>query len=184
LLPYFIKQFLFYADEIIAPCFTINNYCIFIFHFQKKIARKYMPIKQIDHGTKEYKQMLELRNEILRKPLGLSFKKEELDREKEDILIGAFEEDTMLACCLLTKVDEDSVRLRQMAVQNNLQGKGIGATMMNFAENVARDAGYKNMVMHARKTAIHFYEKLGYKVTGNEFIEITIPHVVMEKKLC
>ncbi len=128
--------------------------------------------------------MVELRNEILRKPLGLSFKKEELEREKDDILIGAFEEDKMLGCCLLTRVDKNNVRLRQMAVQNNLQGKGIGATMLNYAENVARDAGYKNMVMHARKTAVGFYEKLDYKVTGDEFEEITIPHVVMAKKLC
>ena len=142
-----------------------------------------MPIKQIDHNTKEYRQMVDLRNEILRKPLGLSLKKEELDREKDDILIGAFEEDKMLGCCLLTRVNDNSVRLRQMAVQNNLQGKGIGASMLNFAENIARDAGYKNIVMHARKTALHFYEKLGYKITSDEFEEITIPHYLMEKKL-
>lgn len=143
-----------------------------------------MPIKQIDHGSKEYDQMVQLRNEILRKPLGISFISEELQREKDDILIGTFEEDKMLGCCLLTKMDEKTVRLRQMAVQNNLQGKGIGATMMTFAENVARDAGYKNMVMHARKSAIGFYEKLGYKVTSKEFLEITIPHYLMEKSLC
>jgi N-acetylglutamate synthase-like GNAT family acetyltransferase len=142
-----------------------------------------MPIKQIDHGTKEYLQMVDLRNEILRKPLGLTFEPEELDREKEDTLISAFEEDILLGCCLLTKVDNKCVRLRQMAVQNNLQGKGIGAAMMNYAENVARDAGYQKMIMHARKTAIGFYEKLGYKVTGKEFEEITIPHYIMEKKL-
>jgi predicted GNAT family N-acyltransferase len=142
-----------------------------------------MPIKQIDHSTKEYRQMVDLRNEILRKPLGLSFKKEDLDKEKDDILIGAFEEDKMLGCCLLTRVDDTNVRLRQMAVQNNLQGKGIGASMLNFAENVARDAGYRKMVMHARKTAVHFYEKLGYKICSEEFEEITIPHYIMEKKL-
>ena len=142
-----------------------------------------MPIKQIDHGTKEYLQMVELRNEILRKPLGLTFKPEELDREKEDTLISAFEEDKLLGCCLLTEIDNKCVRLRQMAVQNNLQGKGIGAAMMNYAENVARDAGYHKMIMHARKTAIVFFEKLGYKVTGKEFEEITIPHYIMEKKL-
>ena len=142
-----------------------------------------MPIKQIDHATKEYRQMVALRNEILRKPLGLSLIKEELDKEKNDILIGAFEEDKMLGCCLLTRVDDSNIRLRQMAVQNNLQGKGIGASMLNFAENIARDAGFKNIVMHARKTALHFYEKLGYKITSDEFEEITIPHYLMEKKL-
>lgn len=142
-----------------------------------------MPIKQIDHGTKEYKQMLKLRHQILRKPLNLTFSTDELDREKNDVLIGAFDEDKILGCCLLTQVDKDCVRLRQMAVQNNLQGKGIGAAMMNFAENVARDLGYRKLIMHARKTAIGFYEKLGYKVSGKEFEEISLPHIIMEKKL-
>ena len=116
-----------------------------------------MPIRQIDHGTKEYHQMVDLRLEILRKPLNLRFTKEELENEKQDILIGAFEEDKILGCCLLTRIDDNSVRLRQMAVQNNLQGKGIGASMLNYAENIARDHGYKNMVMHARKPVIGFY---------------------------
>ena len=142
-----------------------------------------MALKQIDHGSKEYGQMVQLRNEVLRRPLGLSFAPEELDREKEDILIGAFDDDEMLDCCLMTKVDNASLRLRQMAVQNNLQGKGIGASMLNFAELVARDKGYKKLVMHARKTALGFYEKLGYKTVGNEFEEVTLPHYVMEKKL-
>ena len=70
-----------------------------------------------------------------------------------------------------------------MAVQNNLQGKGIGAAMMNFAENLARDLGYTRIIMHARKSAIGFYEKLGYKVSGKEFQEISIPHIIMEKRL-
>ena len=142
-----------------------------------------MPIKQIDFASKEYHQMIKLRNEILRKPLHLAFEKEELNKEKDDILIGAFEEDKMLGCCLLTKIDKECVRLRQMAVQDNLQGKGIGASMMNFAENIARDNGYKKIVMHARKTAIGFYEKLGYTVIGSEFVEVSIPHFIMEKRL-
>lgn len=142
-----------------------------------------MALKQIDHGTAEYRQMLQLRYEILRKPLGLQFDEAELEREKEDILIAAFEDEKMLGCCLLTKADNNTVRLRQMAVLNNLQGKGIGASLMNFAENLARDRGYKKMVMHARKAVVGFYEKQGYKTLGDEFTEVTIPHFVMEKKL-
>ena len=142
-----------------------------------------MALKQIDHGSKEYKQMVALRMEILRKPLGLNFTEEELAKEKEDILIGAFDEDKILACCLLTKVDNATIKLRQMAVQNNLQGKGIGASMMSFAETVARDKGYRKLMMHARNTAIGFYEKFDFKVKGNEFIEVNVPHHVMEKRL-
>ena len=48
------------------------------------------------------RQMLRLRYEMLRKPLGLSFDQEELEKEKDDVLMGAFEDDRILGCCLLT----------------------------------------------------------------------------------
>ncbi|MDX1936779.1 MAG: GNAT family N-acetyltransferase [Flavihumibacter sp.] len=142
-----------------------------------------MALKIIDHGTKEYRQMVQLRMDILRKPLGLTLTEAELEKEKSEVLIGAFEEEKMLGCCMLIKEGEGTVRLRQMAVLNNLQGKGIGRALMIFAENIARDMGYKRLTMHARKTALGFYEKLGYKVCSDEFIEVTLPHFVMEKNL-
>jgi ribosomal protein S18 acetylase RimI-like enzyme len=142
-----------------------------------------MALKILDHGSREYQQMVQLRNEILRRPLGLQFTPEELEKEKEEILIGAFEEEKMLGCCMLIKQDPITVRLRQMAVLNNLQGKGIGRALMQFAENIARDRGFQKITMHARKTAVGFYEKLGYRVCGQEFEEVTIPHYVMEKLL-
>jgi N-acetylglutamate synthase-like GNAT family acetyltransferase len=142
-----------------------------------------MALRIIDHGTKEYQQMVNLRIEILRKPLGLSFEAEELEKEKEDVLMGAFEDEKMLGCCLLTRMDQHTMRLRQMAVPNSMQGKGIGRALMIFAENIARDLGYRKLCMHARKTAIGFYEKLGYAPNGEEFIEVTIPHYIMEKAL-
>jgi N-acetylglutamate synthase-like GNAT family acetyltransferase len=142
-----------------------------------------MALKIIDHNSPEYRQMVTLRMDILRKPLGLSFNNEELEREKEDILIGAFEEEDILGCCLLTKIDPKTCRLRQMAISRTLQGKGMGRQMMQFAEDVARDYGYKKITMHARNTAVGFYEKLGYAVNGSEFTEVTVPHHVMEKIL-
>jgi predicted GNAT family N-acyltransferase len=142
-----------------------------------------MALKLIDHGTKEYRQMVQLRDDILRKPLGLRLLDEELESEKNHILVAAFEDDKMLGCCMLVRQDDRTVKLRQMAVLNNLQGKGIGRALMNFAENIARDRGYKVLTMHARKTATGFYERLGYKVSSEEFKELDIPHFVMEKNL-
>lgn len=142
-----------------------------------------MGLKQIDHGSKEYQQMLALRYQILRQPLGLSFSTDELEKEKDNLLIAAFDDDEMLGCCMLTPKNNQMLQLRQMAVQNNLQGKGIGASLMSFIENLARDKGYKCLMMHARNTAIGFYEKFGYRVIGDEFIEVDVPHHVMEKML-
>lgn len=142
-----------------------------------------MALKIIEHGSAEYQKMVGLRDNVLRKPLGLIFTPDELEGEKENILIGAFEDDDILGCCMLVEENSRVIRLRQMAVLNNLQGKGVGRAIMNFAENIARDRGYKVLSMHARKNATGFYEKMGYKVTGDEFTEVTIPHYLMEKNL-
>ena len=52
-----------------------------------------MALKIIDHGSLEYRQMVQLRDTMLRKPLGLGFTPEELEQEKDNMFIAAFEED-------------------------------------------------------------------------------------------
>jgi N-acetylglutamate synthase-like GNAT family acetyltransferase len=142
-----------------------------------------MGLKQIDHGSAEYKKMVELRKEILRKPLGLDFSEADLENEKDDTLIAAYDDDEMVGCCMLCKIDDERVKLRQMAVHEDVQGKGLGAAILNFAENIARDKGYKTIYMHARESAVGFYEKLGYQINSDVFNEVNIPHYVMEKRL-
>ena len=142
-----------------------------------------MALRLIDHGSAQYMQMISLRNLLLRRPLGLLFDEKELEKEKDDILLGCFEDEKLEGCCLLTEITPDAMRLRQMAVLSGLQGKGIGKVLMQFAENIARDRGYKKVMMHARKTAVGFYEKSGYKIASDEFEEVSIPHYVMEKNL-
>jgi predicted GNAT family N-acyltransferase len=142
-----------------------------------------MALKIIDHGTKEYHQMVKLREDILRRPLGLAFSLDELEAEKNNLLIGDFEDGDILGCCMLVEESPEVTKLRQMAVLNVLQGKGIGRALMQFAENLARDHGYRTLTMHARKNAVGFYEKMGYRVKGAEFLEVSIPHYEMEKEL-
>jgi len=142
-----------------------------------------MALKIIDHGTPEYQQMISMRDQILRKPLGMTLTADELEKEKKNLLIGAFEDDRMLGCCMLVEQSPEEVRLRQMAVRNDLQGKGVGRALTLFAENLARDRGYRIISMHARKPVVGFYQKMGYQVQGDEFVEISIPHFLMVKNL-
>lgn len=142
-----------------------------------------MALMQIEHGSHRYQQMVQLRDEVLRRPLGLTFSHEQLEAEKNDILVGAFEDDRILGCCILTPIDNNTVKLRQMAVAKKQQHKGIGYSIMQFAENLARDKGYKLITMNARDSAIGFYTKMGYQVVGDSFIEVTVPHHVMQKRL-
>jgi len=180
LVTFCLKAF-FFCPHIVFTAF-LKKLCLPKNHYIE-LSSLHMAVKIIDHGTKEYKQMVELRYQMLRKPLGLSFTQEELAQEKGNIHIGCFDDDKLEGCCMLVPKDSSTIQLRQMAVISGLQGKGIGRVLMQFAENISRDLNYKKLMMHARKTAAGFYEKLGYSKTGEEFFEVTIPHLVMEKCL-
>ncbi len=142
-----------------------------------------MILKIIDHGSDEYQQMIQLRTDILRKPLGLTFSPEELEKDKDEVLIGAFEDEKILGCCIVVRADTKNCRLRQMAVLHTQQGKGIGRALVGYAEKLVLELNCRRLRMHVRKTAVGFYEALGYSVVGKEFLEVTIPHLIMEKQL-
>jgi len=140
-------------------------------------------LKLITYQSNEYQQMIALRSKILRKPLGLSFKKEDLTIDENEILIGLFSTDKLVGCVQLRPIDKKKVKLRQMAVDNNYQKQGLGKKLMSFAEKQALSLGYSIIELHARKTASDFYKKLQYKIVSDQFEEVGIPHVKMIKKL-
>jgi len=126
---------------------------------------------------------LKLRTEVLRKPLGLKFSEEDLQREYNDIFCIFEKYDEVIACCILTKLDEKNVKLRQMAVHEKNRGEKIGEKLLSFAEIVAKENGFEEITLHARLPATGFYLKNGYKTVGDEFIEIGIPHIKMKKSI-
>ena len=137
----------------------------------------------IAYNSPEYHEMLALRYKILRAPLGLNFSEEDLQQEKDDIFIACRENGNIIGCCILTRLTDKAIKLRQMAVDNHLQGKNIGRNVLLFAEQYAAKHGYATMKLNARKTAVGFYAKYGFMVSGDEFLEIGIPHFLMIKSL-
>ena len=140
-------------------------------------------LRIIEFGSCDYQAMVALRDKILRKPLGLAFSPEYLRQEINDVLIGYFDGDTLLGCCILTPQNNTTVQLRQMAVDDSLQGKGAGSSILAFAEEQARESGFSELMMHARKEAVPFYIKNGYQLRGEEFTEVGIPHYETFKRL-
>ena len=140
-----------------------------------------MTIQQIAANDPAARQVWQLREEVLRKPLGLSLKNEDLSGEKEAITLAATEGPEMVGCVLLHLLADGKARLRQMAVATHWQGKGIGKALLESAEAVAIEKEALFMELHARESAVGFYEAAGYHTTGEPFEEVGIPHIKMEK---
>jgi len=140
-------------------------------------------IKQINQDDPMYAQVYNLREEILRKPIGLSLKNEDLSGDLEDIVLGAIADNVVVGCLMIHPTQsQEQVKIRQMAIAEKWQGQGLGRMLMLEAEKRAWLNNKSHIVLHARTTAQQFYEKLDYSVISEVFTEVGIPHVVMEKK--
>jgi ribosomal protein S18 acetylase RimI-like enzyme len=84
---------------------------------------------------------------------------------------------------MLTRKDDTTLQLRQMAVDSAFQNRGVGAAIVAFSEAIAKENGYQKLVLHARDTAVGFYSKYGYQIVGDEFFEVGLRHFLMEKEL-
>jgi predicted GNAT family N-acyltransferase len=141
-------------------------------------------IQEIAFGTPLYESSKELREKVLRRPLQLELSHTDLQGEEGQIHIAVVQNSTnVLGTVLLKPLNENDVKLRQMAVDNSLQGQGYGRALIEFAECLAAQRHFKRIEMHARLSALNFYKKLGYGIVGESFIEVTVPTIQMVKNL-
>jgi len=134
-----------------------------------------------EHRSEAYEAMLELRDQVLRKPLGLTLDLSTLGDEENSYHLAGYYGERLCCCLVLTPIDENTVRMRQVAVHPDFQGKGIGEKLVLESERIAAEEGFNHIILHARKVVVGFYKKLQYTVSSEEFEEVGIPHVLMEK---
>ncbi|MEM9015513.1 MAG: GNAT family N-acetyltransferase [Verrucomicrobiota bacterium] len=118
-----------------------------------------------------------IRQEILRDPLGLEYSPEDLLAERDDSHLLFFDGPNLLGGLIVRPTSENETwKIRQVAVAESTQGRGIGRILMNEAMRRAQEVGISRLLLHAREDVIGFYEVLGFKVEGEPFNEVSIPH--------
>jgi GNAT superfamily N-acetyltransferase len=132
----------------------------------------------VEHaGGRFHEAIVDLRYRLLRQPLGMVM---DTRRDGDCLYIVACEADRVIGVVALDLVTR---RLRQMAVDSHLQGRGIGRLLVERLELQARSLGYDRVELHARETARGFYERLGYAPVGEPFTEVGLPHIRMTKPM-
>jgi predicted GNAT family N-acyltransferase len=139
----------------------------------------------IDFGSSRYNELVELRYKVLLEPLGLKFLDSFRPEEARYLHIGCVEslDGKLIGGLILAPLDDEKIRLMQVAVDTIYQGEGVGRELVKYAEKRAKSAGYSTIVMHAMLSVVGFYEKMGYHAEGDIFEEQGITFMKMVKQL-
>ncbi|MBS0496690.1 MAG: GNAT family N-acetyltransferase [Gammaproteobacteria bacterium] len=71
----------------------------------------------------------------------------------------------------------------RMAVLKEWRGQGIGSAMLRKLLQELTQRHQRKALLNAQTSAVPFYEKFGFRVLGEEFMEAGIPHVKMTLSL-
>jgi predicted GNAT family N-acyltransferase len=133
-------------------------------------------------SSDEMAAALELRHDVFCVEQGVP-EHEELDgRDVEGVHLVAIEDGQLLGTCRILIVG-GTAQFSRLAVRSSARRRGIATALLAEADEEARTAGARRLVLHAQTYARELYEHAGYRARGRVFREAGIEHVAMEKRL-
>ena len=102
-------------------------------------------------------------------------------RDFGSVQVFASKGDRIIGCLRIYGKEAGVVQIGRVAVIESQRGTGIGRMMMRQAiSHVTEHSTDEKIYLEAQTYAIGFYEKLGFKVISDEFLDEGIPHKGME----
>lgn len=100
--------------------------------------------------------------------------KNQMVSKQHTFLIAEVEDDEPVGFASYSEIEKGTFKLHKLYVLPATQGRNIGRTLLEVVEEECREAGAKKMVINVNRynKAKTFYERLGYKVIGEEDIDL------------
>lgn len=73
-------------------------------------------------------------------------------------------------------------KLERICILKGFRKFGLGKVIIQGLEEIALEKALTKSKLNAQSYAEGFYEKLGYKREGEEFMDCGIPHILMKKQ--
>jgi len=94
-------------------------------------------------------------------------------------IVGAF---------VLNKIDAITIEIKNIAVKESEQGKGIGKLLLRSAEKISQELKYKKLIIGTGNSSIGqlaLYQKSGFEIDKIEydFFRIQCKHMIILKKM-
>jgi predicted GNAT family N-acyltransferase len=79
-------------------------------------------------------------------------------------------------------IDNQTAKIERVAVLKEARGQGVGTELMRYIlQAIHSQPNVQTIKLGSQNSAIPFYEKLGFQVIGEEYLDACIPHHFMLK---
>ncbi len=136
-----------------------------------------------DLSREELYQLLQLRSEVFIVEQECAY--QDVDG-KDDVALHVlgYEGDELVAYTRFFPpgVYDDTARIGRVVVRKTHRGKSLGVDIMKGTmEAIEQQLNTDKMSLSAQTYLIRFYRDMGFRETGEEYLEDGIPHVLMVK---
>lgn len=76
-------------------------------------------------------------------------------------------------------ISDKKGKIGRMSILKEYRNRGIGSKLINKIIEYSKNIGLEFLYLNAQINAIKFYEKNGFSVKGQEFMDAGIPHIKM-----
>lgn len=131
-----------------------------------------------------YKDSLSIRKIVFIEEQNVDESLEIDDLEDKALHIVGYKENQ--PCCTARLIEKENglLKIQRVAVLKEYRKKGVGLILLQEIERLAKETFEANkLLLDSQDHAIPFYEKSGFTVYGDGFLDADIPHHHMEKRL-
>jgi ribosomal protein S18 acetylase RimI-like enzyme len=85
------------------------------------------------------------------------------------IIYEAVINEETIGCYVLCTLDEETIEIKNIVIDEKHQGKGLGTILLNDAINKSRFMGFKKIIIgtgNSSAAQLHLYQKVGFRITG------------------
>lgn len=133
--------------------------------------------------TEDLATCLDLRRQVFMQEQNVSEEEERDGRDHAAHHILARFEGRPIGCARIL-VDKDTAKIGRVCVLSDQRGKGFGEALMQAClVHVKSIPDVTRAILGAQTHALGFYENLGFRAYGEEFLDAGIPHRMMERPL-
>ncbi|MFV0560404.1 MAG: GNAT family N-acetyltransferase [Enterococcus sp.] len=118
---------------------------------------------------------------VLEKGIAIEDEFDQFDSD-DTLYVVIYDEHQPVATGRLLEEDAATARFTRIAVLKEYRKHHLGRKIIEALEIKAQELGYQQSIIHSELVAKGFYQKLGYTVCSEVYLEDGVPCITLQKK--